>query len=163
MINLRISARLALVASVILLPRVASAQHDVISGGGSTRDVAVGESSSRPASAPRRTVRAPSTARKPRPVIRQGITAEQYNQQGDEFLAAKQYDAALEAYEKAVQVKSLPAAYYSIGWIYNDRENYDDALLALQQAVRLEPSDAQALYELGYAYRGLKRYDEALN
>jgi len=100
--------------------------------------------------------------RRPRPPVRRETTAEQYIQQGDEFFQAKQYDDALEVYLKAVQLKPMALAYYHIGWIYNDRDDYDEAVNALQQSVRLSPSDPVVLNELGYAYRNLKRYDEAI-
>jgi len=155
---------LALASALSLTAGVALAQHDV--GGGSTKDAATGgESSSRGATVKRpRTT--PATVRRTapaRPPVRRGITAEQYNQQGDEFFEAKQYDEALEVYLKAVQLKPIALAFYHIGWIYNDKDDYDQAIPALQQSVRLNPSDAVVLNELGYSYRSLKRFDEALD
>jgi tetratricopeptide (TPR) repeat protein len=82
---------------------------------------------------------------------------------GDEAFNAKQYDDALEAYQKAVAMKPIASAYYHIGWIQNDKEDYDEALVSLQQAVTLNPNDAYSFNELGYAYRNLKRYPEALD
>src|SRR5437660_3752908 len=155
MITFRSLSRLAVAVAVSLTSGIAVAQHDVGSGGGATKDVATSESTGRSSAGARRSpVRAPATARRPpRTPVRRGTTAEQYNQQGNGFFDAKQYDDALEAYEKAVQLKPIAAAYYHIGWIYNDRDNYDQAITALQQAVRYNANDEDSFYELGYAYR----------
>src|SRR5207253_5131544 len=59
--------------------------------------------------------------------VRRGTTAEQYVEQADEFYKNKQYDDALEAYSKAVELKPIAHAYYQVGWIYDDREDYDQA------------------------------------
>ena len=148
---------LSLLALAAMLSLTAVAQHDTGSGGGATSGGATsgGESTSR---APvRRTItRRPATVRRPAAPVRRGITAEQYNKQGDDFFEAKEYDDALEAYTRAVQLKPIASAYYHMGWIYNDREDYDQAIAALQQSVRLNPNDAVAINELGYAYRNLK-------
>lgn len=162
--NRLISLPMALAAAIICLcAGVATAQHDA--GAGGSKDVAGGESTSR-APVTRRTPTRPTStpprrARTPAPV-RRGTTAEQYNQQGDSLFEGKQYDDALEAYQKAVQLKPIASAYYHIGWIYNDRNDYDQAVTALQQAIRYDANDSAAFYELGYAYRNLKRFDDAL-
>src|SRR5438445_8028670 len=156
--------RAFIAAAISFSAGIAAAQHDVSVGGGSTKDVAVGESTSRGTvtrRAPARTS-APRRTRTSTPA-RRGTTAEQYNQQGDSLFEAKQYDDALEAYEKAVQLKPIAGAYYHIGWIYNDRDDYDQAVTALTHSNRLNPSDAVVLNELGYSYRNLKRYNEALD
>ena len=145
---------------VLLTCGVAVAQHEV--GGGSTSGSATSTDSGRGGSV--RIRRAPARAvapRRTRPAVRT-LTAEQYNQQGDTLFEAEQYDDALEAYQKAVQLKPIAPAYYHIGWIYNDRDDYAQALTALQQAIRLNPNYAIAYGEIGYSYRNLKRYDEAL-
>src|SRR6266480_4400542 len=126
----------AIFSIVSLTAGVVLAQHDV--GGGSTKDVATpaGESTGRRGSGVRRTsARATAGApRRPRVPVKRGTTAEQYNQQGDEFFDAKQYDDAFDAYTKAVQLKPLASAYRHLGWIYNDREEYEPAVTALQQS-----------------------------
>src|SRR5260370_469380 len=155
-------SRVALVGALSLTAGVAMAQHDV--GGGSTSGAATGGDSSRGNTVRRTTVRRPTTTtRKPTGPVRRGITAEQYNKQGDDLYESKQYDDALEAYQKAVALKPIASAYYHIGWIYNDREDYDRGLAALQQSVRLNPNEAVSLSELGYSYRSLNQYNEALN
>ena len=164
MSTFRSLSRFVLASALFWSGGVAMAQHDV--GGGTTGDAATGGgSSSRGSTGVKRTpARATrSTARKPSAPVRRGITAEQYNQQGNDLFEAKQYDDAFEAFTKAVELKPIASAYYHIGWIYNDREDYDQALIALQQSVRLNPNEAVTLSELGYSYRKLKRYPEALD
>src|SRR6266404_2401129 len=163
MIIFRHLSSLALAGALLLTAGAVMAQHEV--GGGSTKDAATGgDSSSRSGSRAtvKRTRSTTTAVRRPRPPVRRATTAEQYNQQGDELFEAKQYDDALELYLKAVQLRPLASAYYHIGWIYNDKDDYDHAVPPLQQSVRLNPNDSVALNELGFSYRSLKRYSEAL-
>ncbi len=155
MINLSFLPRLSIAGVILLTCGIVVAQHDV-GGGGTTKDVATGDSSR----TKRTTTRA--TVRKPRPPVRRGITAEQYNKQGDEFFTAEEYDDALEAYNKAVQLKPIASAYYHIGWIYNDRDQFAQAIDPLSQAARLRADYAEPHQELGFAYYKLGRSQEAL-
>lgn len=155
MIIFRFLPRLSIAGVMLLTCGIAVAQHDV--GGGTTRDVATPDSSSRT----KRTTTRP-VVRKPRPPVRRGITAEQYNKQGDEFFTAEEYDDALEAYNKAVQLKPIASAYYHIGWIYNDRDQFAQAIEPLSQATRLRADYAEPHQELGYAYYKLGRSQEAI-
>src|SRR5712692_2914156 len=145
MIIFRFLPRLSIAGVMFLTCGIAVAQHDV--GGGTTRDVATPDSSSRTKRTTTRTV-----VRKPRPPVRRGITAEQYNKQGDEF----------EAYNKAVQLKPIASAFYHIGWIYNDRDQFTQAIEPLSQAARLRADYAEPHQELGYAYYKLGRSHEAI-
>ena len=61
---------------------------------------------------PRRTTPPRTTTTAP---PRRGITAEQLVAMCDEAFKAKQYDDALEAYQKAVAMKPIMSAYYHIG------------------------------------------------
>jgi tetratricopeptide (TPR) repeat protein len=155
MIIFRFLPRLSVAGVILLTCGAALAQHDV--GGGTTRDVATPDSSSRTKRTTTRTV-----VRKPRPPVRRGITAEQYNKQGDDFFAADEYDDALEAYSKAVQLKPIASAFYHIGWIYNDRDQFAEAIEPLSQAARLRADYAEPRQELGYAYYKLGRSQEAI-
>ena len=158
MITLRAKSLLVVTLFVLSISGIAVAQHDV--AGGSTSDTATAGDSSRATTRVRRTPR-PSSSARPRAAIRRGLTAEQYNLQGDTFFDAEQYDDALETYTKAVQLKPIASAYYHIGWIYNDRDDYDQAVTALQQSIRLDSTSARTFDEIGYSFRSLKRYDEA--
>src|SRR5207253_7403537 len=158
---IRFWTRFALIAALSLPAGTAMAQHDV--GGGATGGGAAAGGDSGRSTPARRTIRRPPATRRATAPVRRGITAEQYNAQGDEFFKAANYDDALDAYQRAVASKPIASAYYHIGWIYNDRDDFDNALSALQQSVRLNPNDAVAFNELGYSYRNLKQYDQALS
>jgi tetratricopeptide (TPR) repeat protein len=59
---------------------------------------------------------------------------------------------------------------YNIGYVYEDQKNdpakateyYQQQVLAFEQAITLDPSNADAWFNKGYALAGMKRYDEAL-
>ena len=144
---------------VLLTSVVAFAQHEV--GGGSTSDSATSSDPSRGGSRSgarpfdRRAAphAGPQFAR---------LTAEQYNQQGDTFFGPNNTTKRSRLINKAVQLKPIAAAFYHIGWIYNEREDYEQALTALQQAIRLNPNYATRITRSVLRYRNLKRYDEAL-
>ncbi len=79
------------------------------------------------------------------------------------FYNLKNYDSAILYYEKGTQIqKTNKVAYYRLGWCYNDKEKYANAVDALKAAVLLDPEYDEARTELGYAYYKLERYDEAL-
>jgi tetratricopeptide (TPR) repeat protein len=52
--------------------------------------------------------------------------------------------------------------YYKLGWLYNDEENYKDAVPVLLKAVNYDSEDVDTRVELGYAYYKLKNYDAAI-
>jgi len=117
----RLFTQFVFVAILFLSAGVATAQHDM-GGGGTTSGAATGggASSSRSTTTvkrpPRKTPPPRTTTTTP---ARRGITAEQYNAQGDDYFKAQNYDDALEAYQRAVALKPLAGSYYHIGWIYN--------------------------------------------
>src|SRR5580765_1557550 len=101
----RLFARFAFAAVFFLSAGVATAQHDM-GGGGTTSGSATGggATSSSPSRATTTVKRPPRRTPPPRtttPPPKRGITAEQYNAQGDEYFKAENYDDALEAYQRA--------------------------------------------------------------
>lgn len=75
----------------------------------------------------------------------------------------KNYDSAMLYYEKATAFnKSDKAIYYKLGWCYNDKARYNDAVTALMQAVKIDPDYKLALEELGFTYYKLKMYNDGL-
>jgi tetratricopeptide (TPR) repeat protein len=76
----------------------------------------------------------------------------------------KQNEDAITYYEMAVQKDpdNSKRCYYTLGWLYNDEEKYDDAATILQKAVQYKPHDKDNRIELGFAYYKLKKYDDAL-
>jgi tetratricopeptide (TPR) repeat protein len=74
----------------------------------------------------------------------------------------KKYDSAIVYYVKGTQIKKNKTAFYRIGWIYNDKEKFTEALNPLTEAVSMDDNYEEARIELGYAYYKLNRNDEAL-
>jgi len=114
----------------------------------------------------------PDPTYKPRskPVVRRTVprrvvpkkTAAEYEAEGDSYYDKQDYDSALAAYESAARLKPSYHALYRTGWIYNDRQEYTEALRPLTQAVGLSSNPYNAYVEIGYAYRKLENADQAM-
>jgi len=75
----------------------------------------------------------------------------------------KNYDSAVVYYEKGVMLqKKDKSAFYRLGWCYNDKTRYADAINPLKEAVLLDANYIEARNELGYAWYKLDKYDDAL-
>ena len=75
----------------------------------------------------------------------------------------KNYDSAVVYYEKGIQLKNnSKSAYYRLGWCYNDKSRFSEAVEPLKQAILLDADYTDARTELGYAYYKLEKYDDAL-
>ncbi len=62
-------------------------------------------------------------------------------------------------------VKSEPenaGAWFGLGNAYNGLKQYDQAIQAYREALRIQPEHANAWYNLGIAYNHLKQYDQAI-
>ncbi|MBS1632167.1 MAG: tetratricopeptide repeat protein, partial [Bacteroidetes bacterium] len=76
----------------------------------------------------------------------------------------KNYDSAIIYFEKGLQLqKNDKTAYYKLGWCYNDREKFNEAINPLMQALALDSGYTVARTDLGYSYYKLRRYDDALS
>ncbi|MGH9440374.1 MAG: trypsin-like peptidase domain-containing protein, partial [Terriglobia bacterium] len=77
---------------------------------------------------------------------------------------AREYDAAADAFGKAVQLKpDLEEAWYNLGRDRYALGKYGKAIGAEQEAVRLKSDDEAAWVYLGSAYDFLRQYDKAMN
>ena len=75
----------------------------------------------------------------------------------------KTVDSALFYFSKAyAKDPQHPKAPYSIGWCYNEKEMYNDAVKWLKICLEVDADYKLAKTELGYAYYKLKNYDDAL-
>jgi tetratricopeptide (TPR) repeat protein len=87
--------------------------------------------------------------------------------------AAGNYEAAVVAYQKAIELRQKSAnAYdgdlrYALGKVYSDMERYEEAVAEFQTASTRRPLRREILlgatYELGNAYLDLGKYAEAVN
>jgi tetratricopeptide (TPR) repeat protein len=94
---------------------------------------------------------------------RSSLTAEQYRQQGDQFARQREYDKAIDAYRRAIELNpDLAAAYHGLGTTYFNMGRVVDSLEPLKTTVKLEPNNAIAHLNLGTTLAALRRPDEAL-
>src|SRR5262245_27852126 len=88
----------------------------------------------------------PKGGRKPPPA---GMTADQYNRQGDGFYKAEKWAEAAEAYRAAVRLAPDEPVYQkNLGAALVRLEQYAGAEVAYRAAIRLTPEDAFAHNEL---------------
>ena len=67
-------------------------------------------------------------------------------------------------FEKSIQLNPyFSDSYNSLATVYIGMQQYQPAITQLEQALKLEPRNALALYNLGYSYEKMNRRTEALN
>lgn len=75
----------------------------------------------------------------------------------------KDNNEAMKYYFRTLAIKpDNKKANYSIGWCYNDKEKYNDAVPYLKKALEADNNYVSALTELGYSDYSLENYDDAL-
>ena len=80
-------------------------------------------------------------------------------EQGDLLMARRQYVAAIEAYRHAPLLSSV--TWVKMGVAYHHLFALDEALKDYQQALRLDPRNADALNNIGAVYHGKHDYGNA--
>lgn len=75
-----------------------------------------------------------------------------------------QNEDALDFYQRAVQKDpdNSQRCYSKMGWLYNDREEYENAVPVLLKAVEYDSESDVSRVELGFAYYKLGKYEDAL-
>jgi len=90
-------------------------------------------------------------------------TAETYFKQGEDYRNNNQYDKALAAYTKAIEVNPQYAdAYLDRGIVYYNLKEYDKAMADYNKVLEINPQDAYAYHNRGLVYYNLKEYDKAM-
>ena len=93
-------------------------------------------------------------------------SAEMWNEKGNQFLRAGDYEDAIRAYNKAIKYdRSFGWSYTNLGIAYLQLGKYAEAVLLLQKSLELLATDkerAVAWNELGNLYRCLNDYHNAV-
>lgn len=90
--------------------------------------------------------------------------AEEYKAKGNESLAAKRYDDAIEAYTKAIELNPTSAVYYcNRAAAYISLNMHQDAVEDAKRALERNPGYAKAYGRMGAAYFAQGHYDMAVD
>jgi tetratricopeptide (TPR) repeat protein len=88
---------------------------------------------------------------------------DQYSQQGQQALAQGNYASAEAAFEKLRELEpSIAEVHANLGLIYFQEKKFDQAVLALRQALKLKPNLPRTGTLLAISLSELGRYDDAL-
>jgi tetratricopeptide (TPR) repeat protein len=90
-------------------------------------------------------------------------SAEEWNVRGDERYDARDFNAAIECYTKAIELNpELSLVYFSRASAYSNLGRYEEAIDDYTTAIKLSPEFAQLYGNRGAAFNELGRYEEAL-
>ena len=89
--------------------------------------------------------------------------AEAYNMVGQVHSSRNEFDKAMEAFNRAVDLQpDLTDAYFNIGFLYIQQELYDDAIASLLKILEIEPRNTNAMIIAGSLYAVQKNYPLAI-
>ena len=90
-------------------------------------------------------------------------TKEQWLEEGTNHFNAKEYQKALDDYDRAYQLDQQYAqAIYGRGLAYYNLKEYQKAIADYDRAIQLDPQYTYAYYNRGLAYSNLKEYEKAI-
>lgn len=93
----------------------------------------------------------------------QVLDAKHFYNQGNDLYASKDYEKALEFYDKAVTIKpDYHQAWYNRGNALDELKRYQEAIESYDKAVAIKPDDAYAWHNRSNSLGNLKRYKEAI-
>lgn len=86
-----------------------------------------------------------------------------YYNMGNRFTRLRQYEKAINAYHKAINIDpEKDEAYYNMGRAYYELKQYKEAINAYQKAIESNPNKDKAYDGMGIAYTSLKQYEKAI-
>jgi stress-induced-phosphoprotein 1 len=89
--------------------------------------------------------------------------ANQFKEQGNKFLQAKQFDEAIRAYTEAINLNPHDHVFFSNrSAAYLSKGDTDHALIDGERCVKLNPSWAKGYSRRGAALHAMRKYDEAV-
>jgi tetratricopeptide (TPR) repeat protein len=82
---------------------------------------------------------------------------------GNEFSQKGQFEQAVEAYHKAIQINpDATGPFYNLGLAYKYLRQYERAAAAFESALRLEPDNMNVRLNLGNVYNRMERWEKAI-
>lgn len=106
----------------------------------------------------------PSPSASSTPSAEDKAKAEQLKGEGNKHMSAKDHDAAIDAYTKAIELDSTNPVYYSNrSAAYAQLQQHDKAIEDAREASRVNPQFAKAYSRLGHALFSAGRYQEAVD
>ena len=89
--------------------------------------------------------------------------AENERLKGNDLMKTKEYDGAIECYNKSISLDSNEAATYSNRALaYINKKQYSKAIEDANKAIEIDSKFIKAYYRRGKAYESCKRYEEAI-
>jgi Flp pilus assembly protein TadD/predicted Zn-dependent protease len=86
-----------------------------------------------------------------------------YTYLGNSYVFARDYEAAIEAYKKAIQIEpKYVGAHYQLGIAYDYLERYEESVKEYNEVLKLDPDEEGARYYLALAYAGSHNKSAAL-
>ena len=90
-------------------------------------------------------------------------SAEEYNTRGISHAKNDEYDLAITAFRKSIEIKQdCVEAYCNIGIVYGCKGEYDLAIAAFRKSIKIDPYYAEAYCYLGIVYDSKGEYDLAI-
>lgn len=94
--------------------------------------------------------------------IRPKSDAEHYYQQGQRLYRNGDYEAALISFEEASNIINRSCYYHYKGKTYLKLKRAKEAIKALDEVMKLNPSDSECYKDKGYALASLEKHHEAI-
>ncbi len=81
---------------------------------------------------------------------------------GQSLRVTKQYTAAIEPYQRALELQPDAKLAYNLGICAQKAASFDTAITAYEQALQMDPTMVEARYNLSLTHMDAKRYEDAI-